>query len=246
VRGRGGRPSPLCYNGAVRLTVRLFASYREAVGAPVVELHLDGGARVETLWPALVARYPSLARLPAPSGYAVNDEYVVGPRELLDGEEVALIPPVSGGASPDPAAEVQAPYVEITPEPISVDRLLREVADPGAGAVVVFLGVVRGHTRGRPVQHLTYEAYDALARRELQRIAAAITERWPVVRRVAIAHRTGRLGVGETSVAVAVSAPHRPEAFDAARFAIDTLKKTVPIWKKEVWEGGEAWVGSGA
>lgn len=234
-----------CYNFPVKLRVRLFASYREAVGSSVVELTCEEATKVDALWPALVARYPALARFPAPSGYAVNDEYVVGPRELRDGEEVALIPPVSGGSSDDPVTEVRPPLLEVTPAPISVDRLLQEVADPESGAVVVFLGVVRGHTRGRPVQHLTYEAYEALARRELERIVAVMKERWPV-RRVAIVHRTGRLQVGEASVAIAVSAPHRPEAFEAARFAIDTLKQTVPIWKKEVWEGGEAWVGTGA
>jgi molybdopterin synthase catalytic subunit len=121
--------------------------------------------------------------------------------------------------------------------------VLAEVADPAAGGIVLFLGVVRDNARGRRVQHLTYEAYDVVARRELERIAVAAGERWPITR-VAIAHRTGRLGVGETSVAVAVSAPHRAAAFEAARYCIDTLKLTVPIWKKEVWDGGAEWIGA--
>ena len=141
----------------------------------------------------------------------------------------------------DPA--VRSPLIELTDGPISVDRLLRHVADPRAGAVVLFLGVVRDNARGRRIRHLAYEAYEVMARRECEKIAEAIQARWPVIR-VAIVHRTGRLEIGEASVAIAVSAPHRAEAFEAGRFAIDTLKQTVPIWKKEVWEGGEAWVGT--
>ena len=131
----------------------------------------------------------------------------------------------------------------LTDAPIFVDGLLADVADPSAGAVVLFLGVVRDNARGRRVQHLTYEAYEALARRELARIAREAAARWPITR-VAITHRTGRLAVGETSVAIAVSAPHRGAAFDAGRFCIDTLKLTVPIWKKEIWDGGAEWIGA--
>ncbi len=155
---------------------------------------------------------------------------------------MALIPPVSGGG--EAPGSRRAPLIEITDGPIAVDRILREVADPRAGAVVLFLGVVRDNARGRHVESLEYEAYEALARREMEKIAATIGARWPVTR-VAMIHRTGHLEVGEASVAVGVSAPHRAEAFEAARFAIDTLKLTVPIWKKEIWEGGEAWVGAG-
>lgn len=221
----------------MKITVRLFASYREAVGAPVVELTLNNGDGGPAVWAALVSRFPALARLPKPSGYAVNDEYVHGTRALREHDEVALIPPVSGGAV------ARTALIEITDRPIQLDRLLEATADPGCGAVVVFVGVVRDNARGRRVDHLEYEVYDVLARREMERIAAAIAERWPGAH-VAIVHRTGHLGVGEASVAISVSAPHRAEAFEAGRFAIDTLKQTVPIWKKEVWDGGEAWVGA--
>jgi molybdopterin synthase catalytic subunit len=206
-----------------------------------VEVALQRGSRGQAVWAALVSRYPALGRLPEPSGYAINDEYVDGARPLQENDEVALIPPVSGGGEGRVAQH--APLIELTNGPIAIDRLLGEVADPGAGAVVLFLGVVRDNARGRRVDHLMYEAYETLARREMEKIAAAITARWPVAR-VAMIHRTGHLGVGEASVAVSVSAPHRAEAFEAARFAIDTLKATVPIWKKEIWEGGEAWVGA--
>jgi molybdopterin synthase catalytic subunit/molybdopterin converting factor small subunit len=219
----------------VNVKVRLFASYREAVGASQVELPLTDDADGAALWAALVARFPGLRTLPPPSGYAIDDEYVSGNRPLRGAVEVALIPPVSGG---DPTV-----VLELTDAPISTDRVLRAVADPRAGAVVLFLGVVRENARGRRVDHLIYEAYEALARRELEKIAAAVAARWPVTR-LAIVHRIGQLAVGEPSVAVAVSAPHRGEAFEAGRYTIDTLKRTVPIWKKEVWEGGAAWVGS--
>jgi molybdopterin synthase catalytic subunit/molybdopterin converting factor small subunit len=227
----------------VKVNVRLFALYREAVGASRVEVTLEGESRGQAVWTALVSRYPKLAHLPAPSGYAVNDEYVDGGRLLHDDDEVALIPPVSGGE--DDERQSRPPLIEITDGPIAMDRLVREVADPYAGAVVLFLGIVRDNARGRRVRRLEYEAYEALARREMEKIAAAITSRWPVIR-VGIIHRTGPLAVGETSVAISVSAPHRAEAFEAARFGIDTLKLTVPIWKKEIWEGGEAWVGAEA
>jgi MoaE-MoaD fusion protein len=236
----------LWYNRTVKVRVRLFASYREAVGASLLELALEGGSRGPAVWAALVARYPALAGLPAPSGYAVNDEYSDGGRPLHENDEVALIPPVSGGERSDEAAgALRPPSIEITDGPITVDPILRAVADPRAGAVVLFLGIVRDNARGRHVQSLEYEAYETLARREMEKIAATIAARWPVTR-VAMIHRTGHLEVGEASVVVGVSAPHRAEAFEAARFAIDTLKLTVPIWKKEIWEGGEAWVGSGA
>ena len=225
----------MCYNRDVMVTVRLFASYREAAGKAVVEVSLEDGAGGQALWKALVARYPALASLPAPAGYAVNDEYVRDLLSLRESDKVALIPPVSGG-------DGRPPLIELTDRMISVDRVLQEAADPQAGAVVLFLGTVRDNARGRSVHHLTYESYEILALKEMQKIAAIVSERWPITR-VVIVHRTGRLQVGDISVAIGVSAPHRAEAFDAGRFAIDTLKTTVPIWKKEVWEGGEAWVG---
>lgn len=217
--------------------MRLFASYREAIGTPVVEVAVEQGEQSRGLWAALISRFPALARLPEPSGFAINDEYVDGTWVLHEHDEVALIPPLSGGAGGHP------PLIELTTGPIPIDRVLREVADPRAGATVLFLGVVRDNARGRRVDHLDYEAYDVLARREMEKIAATIAGRWPLTR-IAIIHRTGRLEVGEASVAIGVSAPHRADAFEAARFAIDALKLTVPIWKKEIWEGGEAWVGA--
>ncbi len=214
------------------ISVRSFASYREAIGAARVSLDVPAGATATQVWDGLVARYPRLVGLPRPRAFAVNDQYVAGGTALQEQDELVLIPPVSGGA-----------HVVLTNDPIDIPALLRAVHHPQAGGVVVFLGTVRDNARGRRVHHLEYEAYETLALHELTRVADEAAARWPLLG-VGIAHRLGRLDVGEVSVAVAVSAPHRREAFEASRFAIDTLKQTVPIWKKEVWEGGEVWVGS--
>ncbi|MDR5709472.1 MAG: molybdenum cofactor biosynthesis protein MoaE [Armatimonadota bacterium] len=216
----------------MQVRVRLFAVYREAVGTSLLELSIDDTATPASVWRRLTARFPALHALPTPR-FAVQDEYVSETHLLRDGDEVVLIPPVSGGADA---------FVDLTEMPIPVEDLLRRVQHPHAGAVVLFLGTVRQNTRGQQVLHLDYEAYGALARKEMLRIAEEIMARWPVLR-VAMVHRLGRLEVGEISVAVAVSAPHRREAFEAGRYAIDTLKVRVPIWKKEVWTTGARWVG---
>jgi molybdopterin synthase catalytic subunit len=170
---------------------------------------------------------------PAGLLYAVNKEYVPVERELADGDEIALIPPVSGGA------------FRLSEEPIDLDAVVTEVTDEEAGAIATFVGTTRRHSRGRTVLYLDYEAYGGMAEREMERLAAQLTERYGLTR-VAIAHRVGRVDIGETSVAIAVSAPHRRAALDACRDAIDTLKEIVPLWKKEVYEGGEEWIGRGS
>ncbi len=133
-------------------------------------------------------------------------------------------------------------WVGLTPDPLPVTEVVAWATTPGSGAIVTFLGVVRDHSEGRPdVTGLTYEAYEEEATHRLGDVAAEVRRRWPDVDRVALLHRTGRLALSEPSVAVVVSSPHRPEAFDAARFAIDTLKETVPVWKQEHWAGGDDW-----
>ncbi len=188
------------------------------------------GTTAGEIWGALVQHHPALRRMAPPTAVAVNDAVHPADHRLADGDEVALLAPVSGGE-----------MLALVREPIRVDALLDAVRHPGAGAVVLFLGTVRHHSRGREVQRLEYEAYDALARAEMARIATHAAERWGV--RIAIAHRVGTLAIGEISVAIAVAAPHRRDAFEAGRFAIDTLKRTVPIWKKEVWAEGAEWIG---
>ena len=162
---------------------------------------------------------------------AVNQEYAGPDFELSDGDEVAILPPVSGGADT---------LVQIVKEPIDTEKILNAVKSGGDGAVCVFDGIVRDNSRGRATLHLDYEAYEEMALRQMQMLREDTIARFGV-REIAIVHRLGRLQVGETSVLIAVASAHRSAAFDACRFVIDTLKKTVPIWKREQFVDGAVW-----
>jgi molybdopterin synthase catalytic subunit len=191
------------------------------------------GATPSQVWRALSSTYPRLRALPQPFAFAVNDEYVANESPLRPRDELVLVPPVSGGGE----------HIELVETSIDVNAVLRQVSHEHAGAVVLFLGTVRDNNRGRHVKFLEYEAYPTMARKEMGRVAAEAQRRWPLSA-IAIVHRLGHLEIGEISVAIAVAAGHRREAFEAAQFAIDTLKHTVPIWKKEVWADGAVWIGS--
>src|SRR3954465_2489742 len=208
------------------IRVRLFAGLREQAGWSKREL--DGIGRVSEGWPAL-----HLGEEPPGLLYAVNREYADPGRELADGDEVALIPPVSGGT------------FRVTEEPLSLQVVVDEVTDESAGAVATFLGTVRRESRGRTVLYLEYEAYAEMAEDVMAQIAADLEQRYELWA-VAIHHRVGRVEIGEASVAIAVSAPPRQDALAARQDAIDTLKEPVPLWKKEVYEGGEEWLGRGS
>jgi len=212
----------------MKVAVRLFAALRERAGAREAALELDEGASVDDVWPAL-----GLGEEPAGLVYAVNRTYVDRGTLLADGDEVALIPPVSGGA-----------FV-LSDEPLSLERAAAEVASDGVGAIATFVGTTRARSRGRDVIRLEYEAYEGMAEAEMERIAGVLRDRHDVID-VAIHHRVGPVEIGETSVVIAVSAAHRAAAFDACREAIDTLKQTVPLWKKELYVGGEEWIGQGS
>ena len=232
------------------ISVRAFASYREAIGAPSVRLDVPEGSSPGQVWDRLLGRYPRLASLPKPHAFAINEEYVQESYALRERDELVLIPPVSGGApkssrspqSPQSSQSTEA-WVELVERAIDVNALLERVKHPQAGGIVLFLGTVRDNDRGRHVKFLEYEAYQPMALKEMNRVVEEARRRWPLLG-IAIVHRLGHLDVGDISVAIAVSSGHRKEAFEAGRYAIDTLKQTVPIWKKEVWEGGEAWIGS--
>lgn len=185
----------------------------------------------------LADRYPGLEVHRDRVAVAVNEEYAAWDRGLADGDVVAFVPPVSGGSEPD----VVTVDVHVGEAPVSAAALRELVASPAAGAIATFEGTVRDHTGDRPTSHLEYEAYAPMAERLLRDIAAAAAEHWDIVG-IAIHHRVGRLEIGEVSVAVAVSAGHRAEAFAACRFAIDTLKSEAPIWKKEYQPDGSHWV----
>jgi molybdopterin synthase catalytic subunit len=210
----------------MRVKVRLFAGLRERAG--LAEQELEGVTRVGEVWPAL-----GLGDEPEGLLYAVNRRYAKREQELADGDEVALIPPVSGGA------------FRVTEEPLSLEAVVDEVADESAGAVATFLGTVRRESRGRTVLFLEYEAYAEMAEDVMAQLAGELEQRYDLWA-VAIHHRVGRVEIGEASVAIAVSAPHRQDALAACKDAIDTLKRTVPLWKKEVYEGGEEWLGRGS
>jgi MoaE-MoaD fusion protein len=212
----------------MRVTVRLFAGLREHAGTGRRELELSDRARVGDVWPAL-----ELGEEPAGLVFAVNRAYVERDRSLAEGDEVALIPPVSGGA------------FRLTEDPIDLSAVAAEVEDERAGAVVTFVGTVRSESRGRKVMRLEYEAYEGMAEGVMAHLATQLAARYDLCA-IAITHRVGICEIGDASVAIAVSAPHRQDALAACKDAIDTLKETVPLWKKEVYEGGEEWIGRGS
>lgn len=212
----------------MQVVVKLFAGVRERAGTGERRLELDPSARVRDVWAAL-----AIGEEPDGLLYAVNREYADPDATLRDGDEVAVIPPVSGGA-----------FV-ITDEPLSLESVVAEVEDASAGAIATFVGTVRRSSRGRDVRHLEYEAYTEMAQSVMAGIATVLKARYDV-HEIAIHHRVGHVAIGEASVVIAVSAPHRADALAACRDAIDTLKETVPLWKKEVYVGGEEWVGRGS
>jgi molybdopterin synthase catalytic subunit len=209
----------------VTVRVRLFAGLRERAGWAQRELDVSSIAEV---WPAL-----GLGDEPRGLLYAVNKEYATRDQALADGDEVALIPPVSGGA-----------FV-LSNQPLSLERVVDEVRDDEAGAIATFTGTTRSHSRDRTVTHLEYEAYEGMAERVMAEIADGLRARYELSA-VAIHHRIGHVGIGETSVVIAVSAAHRQAALAACKDAIDELKERAPLWKKEVYEGGEQWIGQGS
>jgi molybdopterin synthase catalytic subunit/molybdopterin converting factor small subunit len=209
----------------VEVTVRLFAGLRERAGWSERTVE---AATVADVWPVL-----DLGDEPPGLLYAVNHEYADRDRELVDGDEVALIPPVSGGA------------FRLTDRSIDTAAVVEEVSDPRAGAIATFIGTTRVESRGRTVHFLDYEAYGGMAEKVMAELAEALSAKHDLCA-IAITHRVGRVEIGEVSVAIAVSAPHRAAALAACAEAIDTLKETVPLWKKEVYEGGEEWIGRGS
>ncbi len=218
-----------------KVTVRYFASIRELIGKRSEIRDVSERTTAGDLVDTIVADYPAVEGMSRTSRIMVNHEYAERDRVLSDGDEIAMIPPVSGGSGD----------FLVTDRPIDLQAISDQVASPRAGAIATFAGTVRDHARGRGVLVLEYEAYPEAAERALEHIGAEIREKWDV-EGVAITHRTGRLTIGETSVGIAVSSAHRAEAFEACRHAIERIKQIVPIWKKEYYEDGETWIGSEA
>lgn len=217
--------------------MRLFGSIREAVGAGELEIALAEGACVADLRGQLEREHAAFGALGTRLRVAVNRELAPEACRLAEGDEVAFLPPVAGG---------QEPQCTLSQAPLAPDEVARRAggtatASTTMGGIVTFVGAVRGESRGQPIRHLEYEAYPGMAERAMQEICDEAAAKWPGVR-VAMAHRTGRLEVGELAVVISAAAPHRAEAFEACRFAIDALKERVPIWKKEVAVDGAWWV----
>jgi MoaE-MoaD fusion protein len=246
-RNERGAPEEGGAAGRVRVRVLLFGAAREAAGREELPLEVAAPASVRSVFQQLLAEVPALARFGRSLLVAVNEEYAPPTREVREGDEVAVFPPVSGGAQPpDDAADGASDFFELTTEPIDVGAVARRVVPARCGATVTLDGYVREWTKGRRTLHLVYEAYPPMALAEMRRLGALARGRFPIAH-LGIVHRTGRLEIGETSVVVTVSAPHRRAAFEACEWAIRELKRTVPIWKKEYYEGGEVWVeGEGA
>ena len=215
----------------MQVVVKLFGSVREAAGVKELSVSLSEGARLAELRDLLAQDHPVFEALGDRLAASVNYDVVPLDTPLREGDEVAFLPPVAGGSG----------SCWVSDQPLDAAAVVARVSGPGMGGLVTFAGAVRDQARGRNIRHLEYEAYPGMAEREMEKIVREAGTRWPGVR-LAMSHRVGHLEIGDLAVVVAAAAPHRAEAFAACRFAIDTLKQTVPIWKKEFATDGEYWV----
>jgi molybdopterin synthase catalytic subunit len=231
----------------IAVKVLFFGAARDAAGQGEVELKLPGASTVESAVKQLREQFPDLNRFGRSLLVALNEEYATRERLLASGDELALFPPVSGGStetagdiSPASSASTHN-FFELTTTAIDVGAVARRIVLPECGATVTLDGYAREWTKGSRTLYLVYEAYEPMAQRELERLGNEAKQRFEIAH-IGIVHRTGKLEIGETSVVIAVSAPHRKAAFEACEWAIKELKRTVPIWKKEIFEDGEVWV----
>jgi molybdopterin converting factor subunit 1 len=230
----------------LRVRVLFFGAAREIAGHDEIELTLRATSTASDAIEEVLLRYPELRRFGRSLLFAVNQEYAQAETLLKEGDELAVFPPVSGGAGKmemekQGSGDALRDFFELTTAPIDVGTVARRVVPTECGATVTLDGYVREWTRGRKTLYLVYEAYAPMATSEMRRLGREAHERFEITH-IGIVHRTGRLEVGETSVVISVSAPHRRAAFEACEWAIRELKRTVPIWKKEFYEGGEVWV----
>jgi molybdopterin converting factor subunit 1 len=228
----------------MKIKVLFFARLKEIIGREMVELDLNPMLTVADVWHALRTEYPQVKDFEKSLLFSVNQEFADLRTRIEEGDELAIFPPVSGGQSladkTNPEDETGDVY-RIVREPIRLESLVSQLSRPKDGAVVIFAGIVRNNTRGRQTLYLEYEGYEPMALRKMKEIGDSLKQRWGIDR-VGMIHRLGRLAIGEASVVIVVSSAHRHVAFEAARYAIDTLKKIVPIWKREFFEDGDVWV----
>jgi MoaE-MoaD fusion protein len=216
----------------IEIRVLFFGAARDVVEQNLLSLSLDGTPTVSQAYQQLIKQFPGLERFGRSLLFAVNQEYATQDTDLKHNDELAIFPPVSGGTHD---------FFELTTDPIDVGAVARRVVLPECGATVTLDGFAREWTKGRQTKYLVYEAYDEMALTEMQRLGVEAHKRFDIAH-IGIVHRTGHLEIGETSVVISVSAPHRKAAFEACEWAIRELKRTVPIWKKEVYSDGEQWV----
>lgn len=222
----------------MRIRVLLFGQLKDIVGRQEESLDLDSGSRLSAVMAHYSGRYPQLEGLTKSIACSINQEYAQGSAVLKEGDEVGLLPPVSGGKSR--VEELRSEHCAIVREVIDLQAIRKELEHPEDGSALFFDGIVRDNTRGRRTLYLDYEAYETMALNEMEKLAQAALEQFKV-RDVRLVHRLGRLEIGETSVLIGVASAHRVAAFEACRWLIDTLKRTVPIWKKEYFEDGAVW-----
>jgi molybdopterin converting factor subunit 1 len=238
-------PLPCDILSSMQVKVRYLGMLREIAGRDDESVEISEGAPLAELYAVLQERMPQLQNFRQAIALAVNYEYSAADTPLRDGDEIALIPPVSGGA-PDTPVSVHTPAMQTTDhaalvrQPIDGAAISAAIRQPDDGAVVIFDGIVRNQTRGRRTLYLDYTAYEPMALKQMEQLAQQALANY-AVRDVWLVHRLGQLQIGETSVYIAVASAHRAAAFDACRWLIDTLKKTVPIWKKEFFADGAVW-----
>jgi molybdopterin synthase catalytic subunit len=219
----------------IKISALLFGQAREFAGVEELEIELESPATVGSAFAALKQRHQKLGEMEHSLLFAVNEEYASLSHPLTDGDRLAVLPPVSGGE--DTGSDI----FEITREPIDISGLRARLLEGDSGAVVIFDGVARNNTKGRRTLYLEYEGYEPMALRTMNQIGREVQERWPI-NRIGIIHRLGRIEITESSVVIVVTSAHRRVAFEACQYAIDRLKKIVPIWKKEYFEDGAVWV----
>lgn len=222
----------------MRVRLIYLGMLKDLAGKATESVEVPDGARVSDLWRTLIGKYPKFASFSGSAAVAVNQEYAPADTPLIDGAEVALLPPVSGGG--EQAAPAEVPYVRIVHERIVPQSIIPPLERAEDGAIVVFDGVVRNHSRGRRTRYLEYEGYEPMSLKLMEGLAGDARLKFHI-RNVALVHRLGHLEIGESSVLIAVFSAHRAAAFEACRWLIDTLKKTVPIYKKEFFEDGAVW-----
>lgn len=232
----------------MRVQVKFFAIFREMTGIKNESKEIPEGMTVDQLWKRYAGEHPRIANIRA--AYAVNQRLARPDQILRADDEVGFLPPVSGGAVRKKARRARArparvkpasSSAQVTHKALDLATLIKQVSFPGAGAIITFSGVVRDNSQGKSVDHLEYEAYPEMAQRTLETILEEVQTRWPTVH-AAMNHRVGKLKIGDTSLIIAIAAPHRPEAFAAARYAIERVKAVLPVWKKEFASDGDYWV----